>query len=310
MTGTPWVWPPVQQGGVRSVFGRTGVVVAQTDDYAASQISNDSTVSGTQVSDALDVLALGVSLAAANAGSNPYIVEPAVPNAFDDEFKNGSADLATRGYTVINAVTGVVQTRNGNIDPLGAAPPAGTYNSQIIGSWIYIQAPPGIQLDVYKTIALAAGDTYFVRMAGSFNLATAVNGRFNEIGLFGASGALLDNNNRTYTTVRDDTTATFLQYDAGRITGGGAFVGAGGKSALGGHDIRGVYTPSATNAMLISVDSQNGEVEATTVAGVAALATLTRFAVRNQFSTSGSAVPQIWGIDFIRKKTGGAWLIP
>lgn len=43
-------------GDVASVFGRTGAVVAVTDDYAASEVENDSGVAGAQVSDALDTL--------------------------------------------------------------------------------------------------------------------------------------------------------------------------------------------------------------------------------------------------------------
>lgn len=42
--------------GVSSVFGRAGAVVAQTDDYSASQVKNDSSVSGTEVSNALNTL--------------------------------------------------------------------------------------------------------------------------------------------------------------------------------------------------------------------------------------------------------------
>lgn len=44
-------------GAVDSVFGRTGVVIAQAADYNASQITNDSTVFGTNVDDALEYLA-------------------------------------------------------------------------------------------------------------------------------------------------------------------------------------------------------------------------------------------------------------
>lgn len=44
-------------GSVSSVFGRTGVVVAAGGDYAASQVSNDSGVDGTNVDDALNNLA-------------------------------------------------------------------------------------------------------------------------------------------------------------------------------------------------------------------------------------------------------------
>ncbi len=43
-------------GAVTSVFGRTGAVTAQSSDYDASQIDNDSGVSGAMVSDALDTL--------------------------------------------------------------------------------------------------------------------------------------------------------------------------------------------------------------------------------------------------------------
>lgn len=43
-------------GAVDSVFGRTGVVVAQPADYNASQITNDSAVFGTNVDDALNYL--------------------------------------------------------------------------------------------------------------------------------------------------------------------------------------------------------------------------------------------------------------
>lgn len=54
----PWAWPPVV-ANVISVFGRTGVVVAALGDYAASLITNDSTVAGATVKDALNTLAAG-----------------------------------------------------------------------------------------------------------------------------------------------------------------------------------------------------------------------------------------------------------
>ncbi|MCB1487028.1 MAG: DUF2793 domain-containing protein [Bauldia sp.] len=43
-------------GAVDSVFGRTGVVAAAASDYDASQVDNDSGVSGATVADALDAL--------------------------------------------------------------------------------------------------------------------------------------------------------------------------------------------------------------------------------------------------------------
>lgn len=45
--------------GVSSVFGRSGAVVAAALDYAASQVNNDSGVTGSLVSDALDTLNTG-----------------------------------------------------------------------------------------------------------------------------------------------------------------------------------------------------------------------------------------------------------
>ena len=41
---------------VNSMFGRTGDITSDTNDYSASQINNDSTVTGDQVSDALEYL--------------------------------------------------------------------------------------------------------------------------------------------------------------------------------------------------------------------------------------------------------------
>ena len=280
-------------------------VAAALNDLQAKQnsssIANFSTVEGATVTDALDALLLG--------NSYPYIQKPATPNAFDLEFEDGLADWAALGFTIVNAATGVVQTRNGNISVWGA-PPAGTYNSQCIGSWIFTQAPAGIQLDIYRTITLAAGDTYFARIAGSYCLAPAANGRFNEIGFYGASGAQLDNNNRVYTTVRDDTTTSFLQTDTTRFTAGVGGSGAGGRLALGGHDVRGIYYQSGTTHYGFQVSSQDCECHAVNITGAPAAATLVRFAIRNLFSTSGGVVPQLFAIDYIRKKTADAWLIP
>lgn len=287
-----------------SLVGRmvTGFAAKATPTEADSILIGDAANSGNYKS---TTLAAAVALA---PRSSPYLRKPASPNAFDDEFESGSPDLAVRGYTVINSSTGVAQTRNGNLDVWGS-PPAGTYNSQLIDSWLFIQAPAGVQLDVYKAVTLAAGDTYYARSTGSYNLSTAAVGRFNEIGFYGASGALLDNNNRVYTTVQDDPSTFYLYVVAGRVT---ATVFAGvSRLMLAGHDIRGVFYDTGTTFVPFVLDSQNGEPSAINSTGCPAAATLTRFALRNLFSSSGSAgVPQIWGLDFIRKKTSRAWLIP
>lgn len=57
-TGANPTWEAVEAAAaqVDSVFGRTGAITAATDDYAASEIDNDSTCTGEQVSDALEYL--------------------------------------------------------------------------------------------------------------------------------------------------------------------------------------------------------------------------------------------------------------
>lgn len=305
MSGAPWVWPPP---------------TPDNSVITSSDVVNESGVVGGTVTDALDTLdaellaqqalIAGFSAGLAAVGTYPYIRTPLTPNAFDDEFPDGSnPDLAARGYTVVTSA-GVTLTRAGNIDPWGTAPAGNTYFSQIINSWLFLQAAPGVQIDFYKTVSLAAGDTYFCRMAGVYNLATNANGRFCEFGLYGASGAALDGNNRVFNTVRDDTGASIFEiFDVARVTAG-ATAGATGKTALGGHDIRGVHFVSGTDYDSFLLNSQNGEPHSIRVTGAPASATLTRVGLRNLFSTAGSVVPQIWAIDFIRKKTANAWLIP
>lgn len=71
---------------VTTVHGRTGDVVAVVDDYAASEIENDSGVAGAQVSDALDTLAAAV---AAAGGGDALEIAQAILIA--EEFpRNGS----------------------------------------------------------------------------------------------------------------------------------------------------------------------------------------------------------------------------
>lgn len=49
---------PSGSGAVSSVFGRTGAVVAQANDYGSDEVTNDSSVNGLTVSAALDALAV------------------------------------------------------------------------------------------------------------------------------------------------------------------------------------------------------------------------------------------------------------
>ena len=60
---------------VTSVFGRVGDIIAVVDDYSASQIDNNSTVPGEQVSDALDYLDGYVDHAARHENGGPDEIE-------------------------------------------------------------------------------------------------------------------------------------------------------------------------------------------------------------------------------------------
>lgn len=87
-------------------------------------------------------------------------------DSWDDEFDNGSPDLATRGWTVINSSTGVLLTRNGAIGAAGLT--AGKYNSEIVNSslLVQIQAGPGVLL--YKDAP--AGNAVYAMRARLFSL--------------------------------------------------------------------------------------------------------------------------------------------
>ncbi|MDG3582056.1 tail fiber domain-containing protein [Galbibacter pacificus] len=86
-------------GDVESVFGRIGNVVAVTGDYDASQITNDSGVSGTNVDDALDWL-----------NSNKINTTTA-----DSKYLLNTTDTLTGDLTVTSSISGATITSSGRI---------------------------------------------------------------------------------------------------------------------------------------------------------------------------------------------------
>ena len=75
--GTDVAWATPAADAVTSVFGRVGVVAAAASDYDASQIDNDSGVTGAFVDDALNTLDTDKLAAADEAlpiGSDRFIV--------------------------------------------------------------------------------------------------------------------------------------------------------------------------------------------------------------------------------------------
>lgn len=104
-------------GPVTSVHGRTGAVAAVNGDYQASKVTNDSSVSGATVKDALN------SLGSAIAGSgNGDVVGPA-----------GSTDNAIARF---NGTTGKsIQNSGVLIDDYDTMKVKATYSDIVVATW-------------------------------------------------------------------------------------------------------------------------------------------------------------------------------
>jgi hypothetical protein len=141
--------------GVSSVYGRTGAVVSAAGDYLASQVNNDSSVSGTHVSDALNTL-----LAAIGTTSPVWMVDvyPASPNARDSEGANTTGwstwSPAGAGAVVLSAANSqlVLTATSQAADKFGGA---------------YKTIPTGNEWVMYAKIAMRVGLQRFFQ-AGIF----------------------------------------------------------------------------------------------------------------------------------------------
>lgn len=68
--------PTPPDAPVQSVFGRTGIITSELDDYLASEVRNNSGVAGAQVSDALNTL--GAAVTAAQGDATQALADSAV----------------------------------------------------------------------------------------------------------------------------------------------------------------------------------------------------------------------------------------
>ena len=91
--GTSWVAITLATGGVDSVFGRTGDVVAATSDYDASQIDNDSGVAGATVDLALDNAAASGPVDSVFGRTGPVTAAPSDYDAGQIDYDNASSGL-------------------------------------------------------------------------------------------------------------------------------------------------------------------------------------------------------------------------
>jgi hypothetical protein len=99
--GTMADWSEMTEPGlVQSVFGRVGAVVAAANDYAASQINNDSGVTGTGVAAALNTLNAGKA-ASSHVHSGADITSGTIPTAAMQT--NAAAALQASSGTLSNA---------------------------------------------------------------------------------------------------------------------------------------------------------------------------------------------------------------
>lgn len=142
-------------GAVASVFARTGAVVATAGDYTSTLVTNASSVTGATVTAAQNYLLASCGTLA--------LLPRSSPNAYDDEFMSGSADLAARGWTCTNAFTNATMTRVGGIDAATNPSTLGStqYRSDITPAGLLIQCSG----TMYVSKAMPSGSGQFVAVA-------------------------------------------------------------------------------------------------------------------------------------------------
>ncbi|HVY20483.1 MAG TPA: DUF2793 domain-containing protein [Bauldia sp.] len=128
---------------VVSVFGRTGAVAATSGDYAASDVDNDSGVSGASVKDALDALASAkqavdadLTAIAALSPTNDDVIQRKAGAWTNRTMAQVKTDLAlTKGDVGLGSVTNDAQLKAAsNLSDLGSASTARTNLGVAIGT--------------------------------------------------------------------------------------------------------------------------------------------------------------------------------
>lgn len=247
-------WPPPQAGGVTSVFGRTGAVVATLGDYSSSLVTNASAVSGATVTAALNTL--GTAQLAARPGY-PFLALPSPADSFNLEARlMTDPDLANNGWTVTQLDSPyTATTRAGNVD-LSSDPAANTYRSTLSNGILIIQLPPGAALAIFKACTSPAF-TYKARLW------------YSDLSNGSADLVITDNPQRKvnlarsyYTGCEGANVVEFLLVGNGA---GGTFTtftnGAMGDNALDG--IRVINNPAAGNVMSALARDANGRLNLT-----------------------------------------------
>lgn len=151
-------WTIVQGYGYSDVTGVRDTLAASPSGVISQRI--------TFVNDPVGTLDAANKRYVDNRGSSPYLQARAPGDAFDDEFDSGSADLATRGWTIKNN-SGTTLTRVGEVIPAGAtlmgmtALTSSQYRSTLANGCLWLQLPAtnGIDFYIYKTISVPTTTT-------------------------------------------------------------------------------------------------------------------------------------------------------
>lgn len=214
----------VPDGGILTRVGSSvvGRKVADFPVKASPTTSDKILISDAAASDANSYATVSsiVALGGGGGGSGiqtTYSKVPAVTGTIDDEFASGSPDLAVRGWTCINASTGVTMTRVGDVSTAAVTSlglTAAQYRSTLTASGIAIQCTTKMHVHkamtgsfaIMSIVALSQASTtaYFVETPTIWHN----NPPFPDINIMGmfinvynsARNAVLMNNG-TFTTI-------------------------------------------------------------------------------------------------------------
>lgn len=142
-----------------TVAGQVTGTIGATVVGGITETSGPTALTIGSITDGQFIVRSGSTAIGTSRARRPWIDPPTTPNAsFDDEFESGSADLATRGWSiyVLASPSVTLLTRAGNIEPFTApsSVAAGTYRSTLIDGSLYLQLPANSQVCVVKPVTL------------------------------------------------------------------------------------------------------------------------------------------------------------
>ncbi len=225
---------PAAGGGlVSSVFGRAGAVVAALNDYAASLISNDSSVAGATVRAALNTLL--AALVASGIANDSSVAGATVKDALNTLLSAGGAvsSVFTRTGAVVAAAGDytAAQVNNNSVVPGTHVDNALTNLQRYMataGAALATgnQTIPTVQRDVLLAGTLAAASTFTFTPASVTAYGGPVTGSI-EVGIQGFD-LILSNGGpvaQTFTIPAGQRLGVSLVHDGGNVSFAGYFLG-------------------------------------------------------------------------------------